>query len=397
MTPEPAAPPPPSGGQRSGGVGLPARVGINAVFLMPGMGGLDTYVQELVPELVRLAPTVRFSIFCSKAGAEHLRQLSWADEVEFVTHPMLGRRGLKAVGEMTVLGMLAGRRVDLLHSVGMTAPLRTRAVNVVMIADVIWMLGPPANATFRLWRLLVPPLARRADRIITISDAAAEQIELHLHVPRERIDVTLLGHAMHRARGQLPEDQLRDRFSLGEETIVLTVAARRPHKNLLRLIAAMPAVLAARPETMLVLCGAATPHDAELRAVARRLGVADHVAFLPFVDSVELEGLYAAAACFVLPSITEGFGLPLLEAMGRGVPVACSNISALPEVAGDAAHYFDPFDVSDIARAITEVLADPRLAERLVAAGRRRESSLTWERTAERTLESYERAWQSRT
>lgn len=375
---------------------LPPRIGINAVFLMPGMGGLDTYVQELVPELVRLAPDVRFAIFCSPAGAAHLRQLSWADEVELVTHPMLGRRGLKAVSELTLLGVLAGRRVDLLHSAGMTAPLRTRAVNVVMIADVIWMLGPPANATFRLWRLLVPPLARRADRIITISDAAADQIELHLHVPRDRIDVTLLGHAMHTPRTQLPEEQLRARFALGDRTIVLTVAARRPHKNLLRLIAAMPAVLDTRPETVLVLCGAPTAHDVELRASARRVGVADNVAFLPFVDPVELEGLYAAAACFVLPSITEGFGLPLLEAMGRGVPVACSNVSALPEVADDAAHYFDPLDVSDIARAITDILVDRSLAERLVAAGRRRESSLTWERTAARTLESYERAWRSR-
>jgi alpha-1,3-rhamnosyl/mannosyltransferase len=121
-----------------------------------------------------------------------------------------------------------------------------------------------------------------------------------------------------------------------------------------------------------------------------------NVAFLPFVDAAELEGLYGAAACFVLPSTNEGFGLPVLEAMGRGVPVACSNVASLPEVAGDAALYFDPLDVSEIARAIVEILADRKLARRLIAAGHRQEARLTWAHTAESTLASYERAWQTR-
>src|SRR5579871_6215545 len=133
---------------------LPRRVGINAVFLEPRMGGLDTYVRALVPELVRLAPEVRFSVFCSAGGARYLGEQGWGEQVELVTHPLLGRRGLKALSELTVLGALAGRRVDLLHSVAMTAPLRTRAVSVVTLADVTWIVAPdPGEAgTVRLWR-----------------------------------------------------------------------------------------------------------------------------------------------------------------------------------------------------------------------------------------------------
>jgi glycosyltransferase involved in cell wall biosynthesis len=107
-----------------------------------------------------------------------------------------------------------------------------------------------------------------------------------------------------------------------------------------------------------------------------------------------LEGLYALASCFVFASINEGFGIPILEAMRRGVPVACSRASALPEVAGDAARYFDPYSVPDIAGALTELLGDRGLAGRLAARGRERERAFTWEATARRTLDSYAQAWE---
>jgi glycosyltransferase involved in cell wall biosynthesis len=383
-------------GHRSTGARLPSRIGINAVFLMPGMGGLDTYMQELVPALLGLAPEVRFSIFCTAVGERHLRRLDWAEEVEFVTHPLLGPRGLKAFTELTVLGALASRRVDLLHNVAFTAPLWTRAVNVVMIADVTWILETQPDPSMRLWRLIVPPLARRADRVIAISNAGAEHIERYLRVPRDRIDVTLLGYARHGTIQPVPDRQLRGQLSLPDGPIVLSVASRRPHKNLLRLVAALPMVLEARPDTILVLCGNPTAHDVELRAEASRLGLDDRVILLPFVEPAVLEGLYAAAACFVMSSLNEGFGLPVIEAMGRGVPVACSNVSAMPEVAAGGARLFDPLDVGDIGRAIVEILTDTELAARLIEAGTRQAASLTWERTAERTLECYERAWRDR-
>lgn len=375
---------------------LPPRVGINAVFLQPGLGGLDTYVQEIVPELVRLAPGVRFSVFCSPVGERHLRAMPWADEVRFVTHPLLGRPGLKAASELTVLGVLAGRRVDLLHSVAHTAPLRTRAVNVVMVADVTWLFGDAPDLTTRLWRVIVPPVARHADRVIAISHAAARDLEHYLHVAPERIDVTLLGHGSRVTVAPLAEAEVRERFALGDGPLVLAVGSRKPHKNLRRLVAALPSVRRSVPGATLVLAGNPTEHDDELRAEAERGGVAEHVKLLGFVAPDELEGLYAAAACVVLPSTNEGFGLPIVEAMARGVPVACSNVSALPEVGGDAAVYFDPLDEADIARAVLAILEQPGLAERLVQAGRRRAATLTWERTAHDTLDSYERAWRER-
>jgi len=373
------------------------RVGLNAVFLEPRMGGLDTYVRALVPQLVRLAPDLQFSVFCNPRGREYLEQDGWGDAVELVTHPLIGRRGLKAVAELSVLGVVAGRRVDLLHSVAMTAPLRTRAVNVVTLADVTWIVAPEPGeaATVRLWRVAVPLVASRADRVLALSQAGAEHLVQYLSVPRERIDVVPLASGGSELIRPTPAPELRARLRLGAGPVVLTVSAKKANKNLPRLIRAMVGVRERWPDAVLVMPGNPTPHERELRALARELRLEENVVFPEYVDSRDLEGLYALASCFVFASINEGFGIPILEAMRRGLPVACSRASALPEVAGDAARYFDPFDVADITQAIVELLGDRALAGDLAARGRRRETRFTWEATARGTLECYARAWRA--
>ena len=362
------------------------------------MGGLETYVRAVVPELVRLAPNVRFSLFCSPNGCEQLRREDWSEEVDLVTHPLFGARGLKALSEMTLLGLVAGRRVDLLHSVAFTAPLWTRAINVVMLPDVIWIVAPDEDQamTMRLWRLIVPLIVRRADRLIAISRSGADDVALHLRVPREQIDVVPLGPGVDAAVAPTPELELRERLALGEGPVVLAVSAKKAHKNLARLVEAMRIVVEREPAAMLVLPGRPTEHEQELRALAAQLGVAANVVFPPYVDAADLEGLYAIARCFVMPSLNEGFGLPILESMRRGVPVACSNVSAMPEVAGDAARYFDPLRSDEIAAAVLVVLGDHSLAASFAAAGRERARTFSWQATAELTLESYERAWRGR-
>ncbi len=362
------------------------------------MGGLDTYVRALVPELVRLAPEVEFTVFCSSGGREYLEGESWGEQVQLSVPPLIGRRGLKAAGELSLLGAIAGRRVDLLHSVALTAPLRTAAVNVVTLADVTWLLAPDPgdSSTVRVWRLVVPPVARRADRVIALSNAGAEHVVEYLHVPRERIDVIPLAAGVGARRAPTAEPALRARLGLGAGPVILTVSAKRVHKNLIRLIRAMAFVVERHRDAVLVLPGNPTAHERELRAAAAELGLDANVVFPEYVSAEDLEGLYALARCFVFASINEGFGIPILEAMARGVPVACANASALPEVAGDAARYFDPHDVMDMGEALLELLDDRDLAQRLIERARAREATFTWEATARMTLASYARAWAMR-
>jgi glycosyltransferase involved in cell wall biosynthesis len=141
-----------------------------------------------------------------------------------------------------------------------------------------------------------------------------------------------------------------------------------------------------------VLPGYPTPYERELRARAVAAGVADDVRWLDWVADRDVEGLFALAGAFVFPSFYEGFGLPVLEAMARGVPVACSDRASLPEVADGAALLFDPDFPDQIAAAIERLLGDPAEADRLRAAGRARAARFTWARAADLTLASYERA-----
>jgi len=291
---------------------------------------------------------------------------------------------------------LAGRHFDVLHSAALTAPLATRAANVVLLADTTWItvpdLGKGQAATVRLWQAVVPPVARRADRVIAISRAAARDIEEHLGVPGDQIDIIPLGFGGVPRITPRDESDLRARFGLGHGPIVLNVGAKKRHKNQIRLVQALAGVREAVPDAQLVVAGASTPYEAELRTEAAHLGLAQAVALPGYVSDADLEGLYAAAAAFVFPSLNEGFGLPVLDAMARGVPVVTSSTSSLPEVAGDAALFVDPTSVDEIASATARVLTDRALRERLVAAGRARPSAFTWDRAAAATLESWRRA-----
>jgi glycosyltransferase involved in cell wall biosynthesis len=240
-------------------------------------------------------------------------------------------------------------------------------------------------------RVLVPAAARRSDRVLADSQSTRDDLIQLLSVEPARIDVVPLGLGSVRRADPLPDTATRARFGLDARQVLLSLSAKRPHKNLAALIGALARIPAER-RPLLVLPGYPTWHEAELRERAASAGVAGDVRFLGWVSGAELEGLWTIADVFVFPSLYEGFGLPVLEAMARGVPVACSNASSLPEVAGDAALLFDPRDESAIAGAVERLLGDPDEAGRLRARGRERARSFTWERTARLVLDSYARA-----
>jgi glycosyltransferase involved in cell wall biosynthesis len=370
------------------------RIGLNLVFLTPGeSGGMEIYARELIPALVAAAPEHRFTAFVNRDGAA--AEGPWGELIPTVTVPVRARNRFEWVrGEQLVLPRLAARAdVELLHSLASTAPATGRFRRVVTIHDLIYRTMPEAHPGLRSvgMRVLVPLAARRSDRVIVDSAATRADVLRHLGTPAAKVDVVPLGLGALRRTGPIGEDELRRSLKAGERSIVLSVSAKLAHKNLQRLIEAL-GLIPAVERPLLVLPGYATPHEEVLKRRAAELSVADDVRFLGWVSAPELEGLYAAARAVVLPSLAEGFGLPVLEAMARGVPVACSGRGALAEVAGDAALTFDPESVPAIAAALRRLVTDDALSGRLRAAGPAHAAAFRWEATAALTLASYERA-----
>ncbi len=363
-------------------------VALNLMFLVPGeTGGMEIYARELIPRLAA-RPGLRLTALVSRAAAG--AELG----VETIVLPVDSRSRVAWVrGEQQYVPRAAGRLgADIVHSLGSTAPLWGAARRVTTIHDLNYRLVAESHFGLRGlgMRVLVPAAARRSHRIVVDAASTGEDLRTHLGTPPGKIDVVPLGVSPAPAVAPTPEAELRARLELGEGPVLLSVSAKRPHKNLARLLDAVAGIPAER-RPVLVLPGYATPHEAELRERAQRLGLAASVVFCHWLPAADLEGLYGLAAAFAFPSLYEGFGLPVLEAMSRGVPVATSARGSLAEVAGDAALVFDPEDCAAMRAAIARLLGAPAAAARLRAAGRARAAAFTWERTAELTDAAYRR------
>lgn len=378
----------------------PLHIGLDLLFWHSRAGGMARCVRELVPALRAAEPELTLTAYVSSELPADVPEVL-GPGVRFVRYPVTVGDNSPAAAAASLWahwGRLAWHAqrsgVDVIHGPANMTPLWAGGVaRVVTLHDLIWLrdrgasMGWPSTIKMSATAL---PSALRANRVITGSQTTKEDICATLRIDPARVDAVPHGIAPRAEVRATPKRLLRERFELGDAPVVLCVAQKRAHKNLGGLIRAL--ALLADQRTMLVLPGEPTAHELELRALARELGVADRVRFPDWVSDGELEGLYALASVFCLPSREEGFGLPLLEAMRRGIPVACSDRSTLPEVAGEAALLFDPDDPGAIAAAIDRLLGSEELRRELSKRGHARCREFTWERSARGTLASYRRA-----
>ena len=366
-------------------------VALNLVFMVPGeTGGMETYARELAPRLAELEELQITALVNREAAGDELGRVVRTEVVPVNASNRVGW----VWGEQRHVPRIATRiRADIVHSLASTAPLLGPQARVTTVHDLNYRNVPEAHFGLRGlgMRVLVPAAVRRSHRVIV--DAASTKRDLieQLGARADRIDVVPLA-ADQRVRPEpTPAAELRERLGLRERQVLVSVGARRPHKNAARVIEAL-AAMAPERRPVYVVTGYSTPYDTELLERARTLGVGADLAMPDWLSGADLEGLYALATAVVVPSLYEGFGLPVLEAMERGVPVASSNRSSLPEVGGDAVVLFDPEDVSALQVAIERLLGDAGERERLAAAGRARAATFSWSRTAELTAASYRRA-----
>ena len=244
---------------------------------------------------------------------------------------------------------------------------------------------PGMSAYLNKW---VPLSVRRADHVITISEATRQDLIDLYHTPPEKITALYPGVA---AEFQPITDparlaQVRQTYGLGERPFVLSVSTIQPRKNYGRLVQAFAQI---DPPFTLVIAGSKGWHYDEIFAEVSRLGLAGRVIFPGFVAEADLPALYSAASLFAYPSLYEGFGLPLLEAMACGTPVVASNRSSLPETVGQAGLLVDPYNVEALAAAMQQILADPSLRQHLIQAGQAQAQKFTWSDMGEKLVALY--------
>lgn len=269
-------------------------------------------------------------------------------------------------------------------------PYRTGMPTVLTFYDVTPLLYPQTvSLKARMFFRIVATVAlRAANHILTVSEATRADLTRYFSVPPEKISLTpLAADPRFQPQPSVEIDRIRAKYDLPTR-FVLYFGANKPHKNLPALIDAY-SMLSTRHTPPLIIGGFWDRRYPQPLQRAAQLRIGESVRFLGSVDDADLPALYSAATVFIFPSLYEGFGLPLLEAMSCGTPVACANTSSLPEIAGEAARLFDPHSVVEMMEAMGALLEDDPLRADLSARGLERANQFSWQKTAAKTLRCY--------
>jgi glycosyltransferase involved in cell wall biosynthesis len=365
------------------------RVGIEGRTLQGRRYGVARYLSNLLRNIVAIDHDDQYVIYLS----EPIEPLGFASD-NLATQVIKGWPSLS----WRHLGLPRAMRsggIDLHFSPSYFVPLRKVCPCVVVVHDLTFKAHPEWFA--RDWRMRFDSLfwgaVGKAERIITVSEYSRSDIVRMLGVEPER--VTAIPEAADELFRPISDEArlraVRDRFGL-PPGFVFTVGAIHTRRNLERLIEALALSRdSTGDEVFLLITGTPAPFSppVDIDGTAERCGLTGRVRHVEYVSDEELLLLYNACGLFAYPSIYEGFGLPVIEAMACGAPVVCSNVTSIPEVAGDATLYFDPEKTEEIAEAISSVLVDETLRSRLSKAGLERASQFSWRRTAEETLEVF--------
>jgi glycosyltransferase involved in cell wall biosynthesis len=354
------------------------RIGVNALYLIPGgVGGTEIYLRNLLRALARIDPSNEYIVFTNRETGPDLVP------DRFVQAPLPVRavnRPARLLYEQAGLALQARRRaIDVMFNPGFTAPVLPGCPNVTVFHDLQHKRHPEYFRAYDLpaWNFFLSLSVKRSQVLIADSEATRDDLKHFYRVDDNRIVVAPLG----------VEPEFYSVKRSGPEPFFLCVSTLHPHKNLENLLRAFTRFRRERPEYSLVMTGVRGFHTETIESLINDLGLADTVWLTGWLERSDLIDLFRRATAMFYPSTFEGFGLPVVEAMAAGLPLACSNIEPLHSIVGGAAIEFAPDDLDAMVMAMHRVIGD---VSDLVERGRKRAESFTWEETARKTLGAIE-------
>lgn len=353
------------------------KIGIDMQSTWGAKSGLGVYTTELVSNLRKIDPAKQYLLFGKEkpCGERTYERLFWENFI--------------------LPGRASKEKIDVLHTPAFTAPfLKGKWRVVVTIHDLIGMIFPNyLSLTSRwYWGSWLPFVNRRSERIIVDSNCTKQDVVRYLKVDPQKIRVVHLSASAQftNNKTQREIELVCHKFGI-QRPYVLFVGNIEPRKNLLRVIKAFAKARKAKKlEHHLVIAGSQAWNYPAVNQLIEELNLSGAVNCLNYIDDEDLISLYNGGELLVFPSLYEGFGIPILEAMKCGMPVLTSNLSSIPEVAGNAAYYVDPYQEDQIEAGIATLLGDQKLREDLRVKGFLQAGKFGWKLTAQKTLAVYE-------
>lgn len=380
------------------------KIGIDISQIVYEGTGVATYTSNLVKNLLKVGKNDQFILFGSslrkrkklKDFIEELQVKNVKTKFSFLP-PMFLEFLWNGIHVFPVENFTG--EIDVFHSSDWLEPPTKKAKKVTTIHDFA-VYKYPETFSARGGHNIVANQKRRmhfvknyCDKIICVSETTKKDAGKILHIPEKKMEVIYEApDEFFSQRGKLEIDRVREKFAI-EGDYLLCVGTREPRKNLDRVIMAFAQITEEFPGLSLVIAGKYGWGDNEMSNVkclpVGKAGQMSNVKLLGFVEREDLARLYSGARAFVYPSLYEGFGLPILEAMSCGCPVITSNVGAMAEIAGLTASLVNPVSVEEITIALSRILRSPIVAEKLIAGGLQRARDFSWEKTALQTLTVY--------
>lgn len=341
--------------------------------------GIGEYAYELLLQFAKAKEDVKFEVYLKENP-----RIEMPVPTSNFKYRIVGPKKLWTQFGLP-LNLFIEKRPDVFFTPTHYAPRFSPIPTAISIMDLSFIHFPNLFAKRDLYQLTnwTSYSVKNASKIFTISQSSKDDIIDIYGVDDNKIFVTYPGIKEGSNGKILTMDDLRKKFGI-DKNYILFVGTLQPRKNIIKLIEAFSKI--ERENLILVIVGKKGWLYEDILSAPQKFGVLERVKFLDFAEDKDLPSLYQNATCFVLPSLYEGFGLPVLEAMKYGCPVLVSNVSSLPEAGGDAAIYFDPKDANDIKEKIEKVISNTKLRSEMIEKGKLQIKKFSWEKTARETL-----------